>query len=480
MISITSRQSTRFLTNFNPKRNPLINSTSSLGSSQQIILINRRQLSIHEHMSMSMMKMDYGIPVPEAKVAYSASEAVEVAKQLNSSDLVVKAQVLAGGRGKGRFPESGLQGGVHLITTDKDQKEVHDLVGKMIGNKLVTKQTGEQGRICQAVYVAERKWVRSEFYFALLMDRETQGPMVVCSSKGGMDIEKVASEDPSAIIKLPIDITQGLQLEQANELAVKLGFTPQARAKAADMMLRLYRMFLERDCTMVEINPMAETNQSEPICMDAKLQFDDNAEFRQASLFKLRDTEQEDPREVQASKFDLNYIGLDGEIGCLVNGAGLAMATLDLLKLHGGAANNFLDVGGGAQTDQVLQAFKILQADPRVTAILVNIFGGIMRCDVIADGIIKAYRELTASTNNSSSTSNQLPMPPLVIRLQGTNVKQAREMIEKELEQTPNAKIYIQENLDMAAEMAVKMSHLIKQARSLGFDDLKFMTNKAE
>lgn len=277
--------------------------------------------------------------------------------------MVIKAQVLAGGRGKGHF-DNGLKGGVRVIYSPTEAKM---FAQQMLGHKLITKQTGAAGKICNTVYICERKYVRREFYFAILMDRATKGPMVVASSQGGVDIESVAAENPEAIIKVPVDIDQGLQPEVARDLATKLGFSKKSVKDAADMMMRLYKIFMDKDATMVEINPMAESAAGEPLCMDAKINFDDNADFRQTKVHSLRDTSQEDAREVAASDQKLNYIGLDGSIGCLVNGAGLAMATMDIIKLHGGEPANFLDVGGGATSEQVTEAFKIISADPRVS-----------------------------------------------------------------------------------------------------------------
>ena len=363
--------------------------------------------------------------------------------------MVIKAQVLAGGRGKGHFPGSGLKSGVHLISSPE---EARSLASQMLNQNIVTKQTGPEGRVVSAVYVVERQWVRKEFYFAVLMDRAMGGPCIVASSQGGMDIEAVAASDPDAIIKLPVNINEGLQPKDARALAQQLGFSAKAITGAADMMQRLYKLFIEKDCTMVEINPMAENFRGEPLCMDAKLNFDDNADFRQPDVFKLRDTTQEDPREVQASEHKLNYIGLDGEIGCLVNGAGLAMATLDIIKLHGGSANNFLDVGGGATTEQVTQAFRLISSDKRVSTILVNIFGGIMRCDIIAQGIINAVQTLDLRI-------------PLVVRLQGTRVQEAKELIQKS---GMASRIFSVDDLDEAAKKAVQMSKIVKAAEMAG------------
>ena len=282
------------------------------------------------------------------------------------------------------------------------------------------------------------------------MDRASQGPVIVASSEGGMDIETVAAETPEAIIKHPINIKKGLSIKEAMDVAGKLGFTGETQKQAADVFIKLYAVFIARDCTLIEINPLAETNGKDVLCMDAKLTFDDNAAFRQKEVFGMRDTTQEDAREVQAAKYDLNYIGLDGNIGCLVNGAGLAMATMDIIKLHGGDPANFLDVGGSASVQQVTEAFKILNSDPRVSAILVNIFGGIMRCDVIAEGIITAVKELGLTL-------------PLIVRLQGTKVEEAKKMIKES-----GLKIVAEGDLDVAAKKAVGMSRICDEAKKVG------------
>nr|CAG8615748.1 7065_t:CDS:2 [Entrophospora candida] len=396
----------------------------------------KRFLAIHEYLSMDLLN-NYGIKTPKGSVAKTPLEAYDVAQKLGTEDAVIKAQVLAGGRGKGTF-ESGLKARM--------------FAEQMLGHKLVTKQTGAAGKICNAVYIVERKFVRREYYLAILQDRKSQGPVIVASSQGGMDIESVAAESPEAIITLPIDIDVGLEKDSALTLAKKLGFSNKVQEDAADMMQKLYKLFIEKDCTQVEINPVAESTEHEVLCMDAKLNFDDNAEFRQKDIFALRDTSQEDSREVQAAKFNLNYIGLDGQIGCLVNGAGLAMSTMDIIKLHGGEPANFLDVGGGATSEQVTEAFKIISSDPQVTAILVNIFGGIMRCDIVAKGIIQAATHLSLSI-------------PVIVRLQGTEVEAARKLISES-----GLRIISVDDLDEAATKSVQLSKIVQLARSANID----------
>ncbi|KAI8326230.1 succinate-CoA ligase [Martensiomyces pterosporus] len=406
-----------------------------------------RNLSIHEYMSANLLA-EAGIKVPKGMVATSPEEAFQAAKKLGTSDLVIKAQVLAGGRGKGSF-DSGLKGGVKTIYSPE---EARSLAEKMIGHKIFTKQTGAQGKECGKVFIVERKYVRREYYFAILMDRATQGPVIVASSQGGVDIETVAAENPDAIVKLPVDIKAGLSLEAAQGLADKLGFVGNAREEAADAFLKLYKLFIAKDATQIEINPLVETSDHQVMCMDAKFGFDDNASFRQKDVFALRDPTQEDPREVQAEKWDLNYIGLDGRIGCLVNGAGLAMSTMDIIKLHGGEPANFLDVGGSATTKQISEAFKIISSDAGVSAALVNIFGGIMRCDVVAQGIIDAVKELDLKI-------------PLVVRLQGTNVDQGKKLINES-----GIAIFPCDDLDKAAELVVKLSDITTLAHQAGLN----------
>ncbi|KAJ1984960.1 succinate--CoA ligase beta chain [Dimargaris verticillata] len=411
-------------------------------SSASMAAQSKRFLSIHEHSSMGLLNQ-YGINTPRGQVAKTAQEAYQAAKQLGTDDMVIKAQVLAGGRGKGTF-DNGFKGGVRTVYSPS---EVQAVAEKMLGHKLITKQTGAAGKLCNAVYVVERKYARREFYFAILMDRKSQGPVLVASSQGGVDIESVAAENPDAIHKLPIDLEKGLDRQDAVRLAEQMGFSQTCVSDAADTIMKLYTLFLEKDATMVEINPMAESAQHEVLCMDAKFGFDDNADFRQPEVFQLRDVTQEDPREVKAHEYKLNYIGLDGDIGCLVNGAGLAMSTMDIIKLNGGAPANFLDVGGSATVQQVTEAFKLISSDSHVSAILVNIFGGIMRCDVIAEGIITAVNELKLDI-------------PLVVRLQGTKVNEAKQLIAQS-----NLRIIACDDLDEAARKSVQLSKIVKMAK---------------
>merc|ERR1711963_289231 len=402
----------------------------------------KRDLSVHEHVSMSLLQ-EAGVPVPKFGVAHSSAEAKKIAEDIATSDLVVKAQVLAGGRGKGSF-KGGYKGGVQLVYSPE---EVETASKGMIGDFLITKQTGEDGRICNSVMVTERKYTRKEYYIAIMNERAFNGPVIIASSEGGVNIEETAEKNPDAIVKFPIDVMEGLSKEGAKEIAVKVGINSAKIDDVAEILLNLYNLFVTKDASMVEINPFAEDNSGNFVCLDAKLKFDDNAEFRQKAVFDQRDWSQEDQREVAAAEFNLNYIALDGDIGCMVNGAGLAMATMDIIKLHGGSPANFLDVGGGATANQVKEAFKIITGDPKVNAFLVNIFGGIMRCDVIAEGIIAAARELNLAT-------------PIVVRLQGTNVDEAKVMIG-----SSGLKILPVNDLDEAARLSVKLSKIVEIAK---------------
>ncbi|KAK3556535.1 hypothetical protein QTP70_009211 [Hemibagrus guttatus] len=407
----------------------------------------QRNLSLHEYLSIGLLK-EAGISVPAGLVASSPEEAYTVAKQIGSKDLVVKAQVLAGGRGKGTF-EGGLKGGVRIVYSPE---EARDISSQMIGKKLFTKQTGEAGRICNQVFICERRYPRREYYFAITMERSFQGPVLIGSSQGGVNIEDVAAENPDAIVKEPINIVEGIKMEQAIKVARKMGFPEALVNEAAENMIKLYDLFMKYDASMLEINPMVEDSSGIVMCMDAKINFDSNAAYRQEKIFDLRDWSQEDIRDRQAAKADLNYIGLDGTIGCLVNGAGLAMATMDIIKLHGGTPANFLDVGGGATAHQVTEAFKLITSDKKVQAILVNIFGGIMRCDIIAQGIIMAVRDLDLKI-------------PIVVRLQGTRVDDAKALIA-----ASPLKILACDDLDEAAKMVVKLSEIVSLAKEAQVD----------
>ena len=368
-------------------------------------------MNIHEYQAKELLDL-FGVANSPGGVASTPEEAEKIATSLNTQDLVIKAQVHAGGRGKGIF-KNGFKGGVHLCKTPA---EIRDTAAKMLGETLVTHQTGEEGRVVRKVLVAQSVEIEKELYFAILIDRAISAPIIVASTEGGVDIEAVAEHTPEKIFHLPVDPLIGLQPYQARKLAKMLGIPTALLKNAATLFENLYKLFIARDCSMVEVNPLVITKNNQVLALDAKFNFDDNALFRHPDVQAYRDVEEEDPREVEASKHSLSYIGLDGNIACLVNGAGLAMATMDIIKHHGGEPANFLDVGGGASEQQVTEAFKILVADSRVKAILVNIFGGIMKCDVIAQGIINAVKAVN------------LPVP-LVVRLEGTNVDAGRKLL---------------------------------------------------
>ena len=368
-------------------------------------------MNIHEHQAKELLQK-FDVATTRGRVAATFDEAEQIARELGDIDIVVKAQIHAGGRGKGNF-KNGFKGGVHVRKTPEAVREV---AAKMLGELLVTHQTGPAGRLVNKVLVAESADIAREIYFAVLLDRATAAPVIVASTEGGVEIEAVAAKSPEKIIREPIDPLAGMQPYQARKLAKQLGFESSQLKNASKLFEGLYRTFIAFDCSMVEVNPLVVTKKGEVLALDAKFNFDDNALYRHPEIAAMRDIAEEDPREVQASKHGLNYIGLDGNIACLVNGAGLAMATMDIIKFYGGEPANFLDVGGSATEEQVTEAFKILIADKRVKAILVNIFGGIMKCDVIAQGIINAAKTLKLSV-------------PLVVRLEGTNVERGKELL---------------------------------------------------
>ena len=370
-------------------------------------------MNIHEYQAKELMQK-YGVATPPGAVASTPEEAEAVAKSLNTSDLVIKAQIHAGGRGKGTF-KNGYKGGVHLCKTPAEAKEI---ASKMLGQTLVTIQTGEAGKLVSKVLVGQSKEIARELYFAIVLDREAQAPVVIASTRGGMNIEDVAHETPELLLHMRVDPALGLQPYEARKLAEYLDLKGELLKPACAIFHALYKLFIATDCSLIEINPLVVTKQNEVMALDAKFNFDDNAMFRHADIMAYRDITEEDPREVDASKFGLSYIGLDGNIACLVNGAGLAMGTMDIIQYAGGKPANFLDVGGGANEQQVTEAFKILVADKNVKAILVNIFGGIMKCDTIAQGIINAVKAVS------------LPVP-LVVRLEGTNVAAGKKLLQE-------------------------------------------------
>src|SRR5256885_7841723 len=368
-------------------------------------------MNIHEYQAKELLQK-FDVATTCGRVAATLDEAEQIARELGDVDIVVKAEIHAGGRGKGVF-KNGFEGGVHIRKTPAEVREVAE---KMLGQVLVTHQTGPAGRMVNKVLVAESAEIARETYFAVLLDRATAAPVIVASTEGGVEIEAVAAKSPEKIIREPIDPLAGLQPYQARKLASQLGFESSQLKNASKLFDGLYRTFIAYDCSMVEVNPLVVTNKGEVLALDAKFNFDDNALYRHPEIAAMRDIAEEDPREVEASKHGLNYIGLDGNIACLVNGAGLAMATMDIIKFYGGEPANFLDVGGGADEEQVTEAFKILIADKNVKAILVNIFGGIMRCDVIAQGIINAAKTVKLGV-------------PLVVRLEGTNVEKGKQIL---------------------------------------------------
>ncbi|MDQ6938670.1 MAG: ADP-forming succinate--CoA ligase subunit beta [Verrucomicrobiota bacterium] len=370
-------------------------------------------MNIHEYQAKELLEK-FGVATSPGKAARTPEQAERAARELATTDLVVKAQIHAGGRGKGTF-KNGFKGGVQLC---KSPEEAREIAAKMLGQTLVTHQTGEAGRVVNTVLVAKSVEIAREIYFAILLDRATAAPLIVASTEGGVEIETVAEKSPEKIMREPVNPLAGLQPFQARKLAKQLGFKTDQIKAASKLFDGLYRTFIGLDCSMVEVNPLVVTDKGEVLALDAKFNFDDNALYRHPEIAAMRDIGEEDPREVEASKHGLNYIGLDGNIACLVNGAGLAMATMDIIKFYGGSPANFLDVGGSATEEQVTEAFKILVADKRVQAILVNIFGGIAKCDVIAQGIIAAAKTVGL-------------LVPLVVRLEGTNVEKGKQLLKE-------------------------------------------------
>jgi succinyl-CoA synthetase beta subunit len=373
-------------------------------------------MNIHEYQAKRLLK-DFGAPVSDGRVVLKADEAKTMAGELDGPLWVVKAQIHAGGRGKGHFkePEAGEAGGVRLT---KSVSEAAAEAEKMLGRTLVTHQSGPAGKQVNRVYIEDGAGIETELYLALLVDRQSSRVAIVCSTEGGMDIEEVAANTPEKILSFSVDPASGLSGFHGRRVAFALGLEGKQVKQCVALISTLYKMFLEKDMEMLEINPLIVTDAGDLKCLDAKMSFDSNAMYRHADITALRDETEEDAKELAASKFDLNYIALDGEIGCMVNGAGLAMATMDIIKLYGSEPANFLDVGGGATKEKVTEAFKIITSDPQVKGILVNIFGGIMRCDVIAEGVVAAVKEVGLNM-------------PLVVRLEGTNVELGKEILNK-------------------------------------------------
>jgi len=392
-------------------------------------------MNIHEYQGKELLKA-YGVTVLDGYVAWTPEEAVEAAKKLPGPVYVVKSQIHAGGRGAGKFkdaPEG--KGGVRLA---KSLDEVKEAAAAMIGHTLITKQTGPAGRIVRRVYVEAGCDIKRELYLSLLIDRSVSEIVIIASTEGGMEVEEVAAHSPEKILRAPIDPASGISSFHARKLAFGLGLEGKQVATFTKFVTAMYEAFVALDVAVIEINPLVVTGSGEIIALDAKVSFDDNALYRHAEIEKLRDESEEDPKELEATKHSLNYVALDGSIGCMVNGAGLAMATMDIIKLYGAEPANFLDVGGGATKERVTAAFKIILSDPNVEGILVNIFGGIMRCDVIAEGVIAAAREVSLSV-------------PLVVRLEGTNVQLGKDIMAKS-----GLPIIPADNLADAAEKIVK------------------------
>ncbi|ABD53738.1 ADP-forming succinate--CoA ligase subunit beta [Jannaschia sp. CCS1] len=371
-------------------------------------------MNIHEYQAKALLAQ-YGAPVSDGRVVTKAEDAKTAAGEMDGPLWVVKAQIHAGGRGKGKFKEAdaGEAGGVRLA---KSAQEAADEAKKMLGRTLVTHQTGPVGKQVNRIYIEDGSGIETEMYLALLVDRQSSRISFVCSTEGGMDIEEVAASTPEKILSFSVDPATGYQPYHGRRVAFSLGLEGQQVKQCVKLMGQLFTAFQEKDMEMLEINPLIVTDEGNLKVLDAKVSFDGNAVYRHADVASLRDETEEDPKELAASKFDLNYIALDGEIGCMVNGAGLAMATMDIIKLYGAEPANFLDVGGGATKEKVTEAFKIITSDPQVKGIFVNIFGGIMRCDIIAEGVIAAVKEVGLQM-------------PLVVRLEGTNVEKGKEII---------------------------------------------------
>ncbi len=393
-------------------------------------------MNIHEYQAKELLRT-YGAPVADGRAVLKAEDAKTAAGALDGPVWVVKAQIHAGGRGKGSFKEAdaGDAGGVRIT---KSVAEAAEEAKKMLGRTLVTHQTGPAGKQVNRIYIEDGAAIASEFYLALLVDRASSRISFVCSTEGGMDIEEVAASTPEKILSFNVDPVTGYQGFHGRRIAFALGLEGKQVKQCVALMGTLYKMFSDKDAEMLEINPLVVTNDGDLVCLDAKMAFDGNATYRHADIAALRDETEEDAKELAASKFDLNYIALDGEIGCMVNGAGLAMATMDIIKLYGSSPANFLDVGGGATTEKVTEAFKIITSDPNVKGILVNIFGGIMRCDVIAEGVVSAVKQVGLKV-------------PLVVRLEGTKVEEGKAIINNS-----GLDVIAADNLSDAAEKIVK------------------------
>lgn len=370
-------------------------------------------MNIHEYQAKGLLE-DYGVSIPKGIAIHHPAKIDETLRKFSKGPVVVKAQIHAGGRGKGKFTD-GFEGGVHVAASKEEAAEV---AVRMLGNTLVTPQTDPSGKIVGTVYFNEASEIKKEYYVAVLLDRNTAQPVIIASTEGGVEIEKIAAKTPEKIIRVMIDPALGLQSFQARQIAAGLGFHGDSFKQMVEITHSLYNLFTEKDASLVEINPLIANVNGSLQALDAKISFDDNALYRHPEILEMRDLNEENAKEVEASEFSLNYIALDGNIACMVNGAGLAMATMDIIKSYGGSPANFLDVGGSADEKQVEKAFRIILSDQNVKGILVNIFGGIMKCDVIAQGIIAAAKSVKISV-------------PLVVRLEGTNVKLGKALLEK-------------------------------------------------
>jgi succinyl-CoA synthetase beta subunit len=394
-------------------------------------------MNIHEYQAKQLLQK-YGVAVPRGGVAYTADEAAKAAEDLGGPVWVVKSQIHAGGRGAGRFKDDDSgKGGVRVV---KSVDEVRSNAEAMLGKVLVTKQTGADGREVKRIYIEEGCDIARELYLGMLIDRATSRITIMASTEGGMEIEEVAAATPEKILRVAVDPATGIEPFHARKLAYGLGLEGDQVKSAVRFVMAMYKAFTDLDASIVEINPLVVTGSGDVIALDAKMNFDDNALFRHKDVMELRDEDEEDPMELEAAKHDLNYIKLDGNIGCMVNGAGLAMATMDIIKLYGGEPANFLDVGGGATKERVTTAFKLILSDPNVESILVNIFGGIMRCDVIAEGVVAAAREVSLDV-------------PLVVRLEGTNVDLGEKLLEES-----GLPIVSADGLDDAAQKVVQVT----------------------
>jgi succinyl-CoA synthetase beta subunit len=393
-------------------------------------------MNIHEYQAKAVLR-EFGVPVSRGKGVFSPEEAETAAKELGGPLFVVKSQIHAGGRGKGRFKEieAGDKGGVRLA---RSVEEVKRIASEMLGRTLVTVQTGPAGKQVNRLYVEEGSEIARECYLSMLVDRQSSRVAFVASTEGGVDIEKVAHDTPDRIASFAIDPATGVMVHHGHLVAKALGLTGDLAKQAEELVAQLYDAFVSKDMSLLEINPLIVTKDNRLVCLDAKISFDDNALFRHPEIMTLRDTSEENPKEIEASKYDLSYIALDGTIGCMVNGAGLAMATMDIIKLYGEQPANFLDVGGGATKEKVSAAFKIITADPKVKGILVNIFGGIMKCDIIAEGVIAAVKEVGLKV-------------PLVVRLEGTNVELGKAILNKS-----GLNVISADDLDDAAQKIVR------------------------